>query len=273
MSEIPPFAENPDPSMFEKTSHTNGDTYWLASDLMRFLGYDNLANFRAAIVKAQTVCLNLDIAVEENFIRVTGPAGESDTKLTRFACYLVAMNADVKKPEVARAQAYFVAIAESIRRYHQEVENVARVHLRGELKHREKSLAGVANESQVFQYGLFQNAGYRGMYNMNLGQLKELRRIPSNRSPLDFMGKSELAANLFRVTQTEERIKNGKVVGQKACEDAAEFVGRKVRETMKATSGTVPEALPVSDDIKEVRKEIKQTAKKLKKIDHLKDKK
>ncbi|HEX2896575.1 MAG TPA: BRO family protein [candidate division Zixibacteria bacterium] len=272
MSDNQPFSKDPNLSGFEQSSHQNGDTFWLASEVMRLLGYSDASKFRAAIVKAQKVCLGLDIPVEDNFVRVTDSDGTPDTRLTRFACYLVAMNSDVNIAEVAKAQAYFAAIADSVRRYQEEAEGVARLHLRSEIKVREKSLSGVAEEAEVEMFGLFQNAGYRGMYNMNLSQLKAIRNIPTNRTPLDFMGKSELAANLFRITQTEERIKNGKIVGQKNLEGAAEFVGRKVRETMKATSGTVPENLPVADDIKIVRKEIKQKEKKLKKIDSAKKK-
>jgi len=267
------FTADPNASTFEKLSHANGDTFWLASELMRLLGYDNTGVFRTAITKAQKVCLSLDIRVEENFIAVVNATGESDTRLSRFACYLVAMNADIGKPEVARAQAYFVAIAESVRRYHEEVDNVARVHLRSEIQHREKSLAGVAKAAEVSQYAFFQNAGYRGMYNMNLADLRNLRSIPSSRSPLDFMGKSELAANLFRITQTEERIKNNNLAGQRDCEVAAEYVGRTVRETMKRAGGTLPEALPKVEDINVVKKGIKQAAKTLKKIDRPKGKK
>lgn len=108
------------------------------------------------------------------------------------------------------------------------------------------------------------------MYQMNIWQLRDSRGIPSKRSPLDFMGHTELAANLFRITQTEEKLRKGSIRGQDAAEQAAEFVGRQVRETMRRASGTLPEHLPPVRDIKEVRQEIKQTARTLKQIDHRK---
>ncbi len=255
------FSENPQTNLFELASYKNGGTYWYASDLMRFLGYDDRNTFRPAIKKAQTSCLNLDIPVEENFIAENRSDDQPDIRLTRFACYLVAMNSDPSKIEVARAQAYFVTIAESIRKYREEAENVMRVQLRGEISGRERSLTGVAQDAGVVEFGLFHNAGYRGMYNMNLSELRDFRNIPDKRTPLDYMGKTELAANLFRITQTEEKIKGQAIRGQRDCEFAAEEVGRRVRNTMQTISGKAPEELPSSDDIRSVKKEIKQTAK------------
>ncbi|TFH64734.1 MAG: damage-inducible protein D [Candidatus Zixiibacteriota bacterium] len=255
---------------FEKMSHKNGGAFWLRSEFMHLLGYDDLVQIRAVTTKAQKVCLNLDIPVEDNFARVDDPNSQ-DLRLSRFACYLMAMNADSSKPEVAKAQVYLATIAESIRLYQQGVENVARVLIRGDIKQKERSLAGVAKQAEVNQYGLFQNAGYRGMYNMNFAELTAMRSIPNNRSPLDFMGKPELAAHLFRVTQTEERIKNEKIVGQRNCETAAEHVGKQVRRAMIESSGSAPEDLPVAEDIKSVSKQIKNAAKEFKKIDKSKN--
>ena len=268
-----PFAHDPSLSLFEKSSHNNGGTFWLASVLLKLLGYDSIQQLRPAIARAQTVCGNLSVPVEDHFIGIQLDDGTKDIRLTRFACYLVSMNADVKKPEVSKAQAYFITIAESVRRYQDEVENVHRVQLRGEITTKERSLSGVAKGANVETYALFQNAGYRGMYNMNLFQLRELRDIPVRRSPLDYMGKSELAANLFRITQTEERIKNRQVTGQGNLESAAEYVGKKVRETMITTSGTAPEHMAPADDIKVVKKEIRGKKKKFDQIDKPKKKK
>lgn len=274
MSDIEIFAENPEDSLFEKSSKENGGTYWLASTLMGFLGYDDPQKFRKAISKAQIACANIEtLKVEEHFIGIVGEDGQPDTKLTRVACYFVVMSADVTKPEVAKAQLYFVALAQSIQRYREEADNVTRVQVRGEIKEREVSLSGTAASAGVIDYPPFHNSGYRGMYQMNIWQLRDARGIPSKRSPLDFMGHTELAANLFRITQTEERLRKGAVKGQVDAERAAEFVGREVRETMKRSSGTLPEDLPAARDIKEVRKEIKQAAKALKQIDHKKSKK
>jgi len=111
------------------------------------------------------------------------------------------------------------------------------------------------------------------MYNMTLAQLRERRRLPTNQTPLDYMGKTELAANLFRITQTEERIKSERIRGQVGLENTAYHVGNKVRKTMMELSGTAPEMLPVAEDIKEVRKGLKVTQKEFKKIDSHKKKK
>jgi len=267
MSDLPIFSSDPNESIFEKNSHTNDITYWYASDLMRDLGYDDKIIFGKAKSKAQITCANLEISVEDNFIACRRDDGSSDIKLTRFACYLIAMNADTRIPQVARAQVYFASLAESVRQYIEHVENVARIQIRGDVSDRERSLAGIIKESGVNEWGLFQNAGYRGMYNMNLSQLRNLKGVPDKRSPLDFMGKVELAANLFRITQTEEKIKNYNIKGQKNLETTAEDVGREVRNTMKRLGGHAPEDLPPADDIRTVKKEIKQTHRKMKKLD------
>ena len=110
-------------------------------------------------------------------------------------------------------------------------------------------------------YGFFQNAGYRGMYNLNINQLKAKRGIDTGRSLLDFMGKDELAANLFRITQTELKIKNESVKGQNNLEKAAETVGKMVRRSMIEISNTVPENFTKNEDIKDVKKGLKNTKK------------
>lgn len=176
-------------------------------------------------------------------------------------------NADARKPQVAAAQAYFATLAEAFRLYIQEAEAVERVIIREEISEREKSLSGVAMKAGVEYYGLFQNAGYRGMYNMNLSQLRKYKGLPEGKTLLDFMGKTELAANLFRITQTEEKIKNDNVFGQRRLENTAEQVGKEVRRTMVRISGVPPESLPLEGDIKEVRKGLKATNREFKKLD------
>ena len=248
-------------------------TFWLASQYMQMLGYESYATFKKAINKAMTTCMTLDIDMMENFQQVKGVIDgkpETDYKLSRFACYLVAMNADNKKLKVAQAQAFFAATAETIRRYVDNSEDVERVLIRDELSSHEKTLSAAAHKAGVMDkgYALFQNAGYRGMYNMNLGQLKAYKGQAQTKRPLlDFMGKDELAANLFRLTQTELKLKSSGVKGQRNAEQTAEDVGRKVRKTMLEISGVKPEDMALSEDIKKVKTSLKQTQKGLKKLD------
>jgi DNA-damage-inducible protein D len=128
-------------------------------------------------------------------------------------------------------------------------------------------LSGTAKRAGVVEYGLFQNAGYRGLYNMDLFQIRRAKGVPEGRSPLDFMGKTELAANLFRVTQTQEKIQMEGIRGQPALEKAAHQVGRKVRSTMIEISGRRPEDLPPAEDIKQVHKKLKSSHREIRKLD------
>lgn len=188
------------------------------------------------------MCLSLGIDVSEHFKQEIDASGRvRDVRLSRFACYLAAMNGDPKKPAVAKAQAYFVRFAEACRRFIQQGGDIERILVRDEISEHEKSLSSTAHRAGVTDYALFQNAGYRGLYTMNLGSLKRLKGLPMNRSPLDFMGTDELAANLFRVTQTDAKIKHDGIRGQMALEQTAHEVGRKVRKTMHDISGQRPE--------------------------------
>jgi DNA-damage-inducible protein D len=163
-------------------------------------------------------------------------------------------------------------MAEAFRQYVQEAEGVERVLVRGEVSEREKALSATAHACGVTNYAFFQNAGYRGMYNMDFSQLRARKRVPEGRTILDFMGKTELAANLFRITQTEEKIRNEDIRGQRPLEKAHESVGKEVRETMRRISGTLPEQLPPAEDIKKVRSGLKRTNKEFAKIDGKKSK-
>jgi DNA-damage-inducible protein D len=255
---------------FEGHAIDNGSVCWYASDLAEMLGYKSLAAFGKAINRAISACTTLNIPVAENFKQVRREVGGvviDDYKLTRFACYLATMNGSTSKPQVAAAQAYFATLADSFRQYFQEAEGVERVLIRDEICEREKTLAGVAQEAGIVKFAFFQSAGYRGMYNLTLSQLRERRGIPASKTPLDYMGKTELAGNLFRITQTEEKIKNEGIRGQQRLEATAHHVGQKVRATMIELGGTAPELLPVEEDIKAVRKGLKTTQREFIKLD------
>ncbi|MDR1022019.1 MAG: damage-inducible protein [Prevotellaceae bacterium] len=253
---------------FEEQSQENGFTYWRASQLMAMLGYKSLPSFSKSINKAMTTCNTLNIPIIENFQQVLNEGGIIvDYKLSRFACYLTAMSADGKNPEVAHAQAYFAALAGAVSHYLEEAQKVERLVVREEVSERETSLHGVAKRAGVENYAFFQTAGYRGMYNMNIKRLKGMRGVPEKKSLLDFMGKDELAANLFRITQTELKIKNENVQGQSKLEATAENVGREVRNTIIKISGVAPENMTTQKDLGEIKKELKSKSKAIKQID------
>jgi DNA-damage-inducible protein D len=272
-SEFPiesPFHLEPNKPGFEGLAKSNGFRFWWASELASILGYESLNGFRKTVERAMMALTSLDIPIFDNIVqeqREIGGKSVVDYKLSRFACYLAAMNGDPKKQQVAQAQIYFVQWAEACRLFLEEADGVERVAIRGEISEHERTLSGTAKRAGVVEYGLFQNAGYRGLYNMNLGELRRHKGVPDGRSPLDFMGKTELAANLFRVTQTEEKIRAEGIRGQSALERTAETVGRKVRHTMIEISGKRPESLPPAEDIKQVQKKLKSSHREIKKLD------
>jgi DNA-damage-inducible protein D len=269
-----PFHLEPDKPGFEALANNNSFRFWWASELAVILGYEGLHGFRKAVERAMMALTSLNIPVFDNIVQEQREVGGKlvvDYKLSRFACYLAAMNGDPKKPQVAQAQGYFVAWAEACRLYLEQAEGVERVAIRGDITEHERTLSGTAKMAGVVEYGLFQNAGYRGLYNMDLWQLRRHKGVPQGRSPLDFMGKTELAANLFRVTQTEEKIRAERIRGQKPLERAAEDVGREVRRTMVKISGRRPEELPPAGDIKEVHKKLKSSHREIKRLDKPKE--
>lgn len=267
MTELEIFHFDPERPSFEAYGRDNGFRHWLASDLMRMLEYPSMAAIKKAINKAMAACANLGVPIHENFKeRQTDGIGD-DWCLSRFACYLTVMNCDPRNSRVAAAQAYFVTMAEAFRQYVQNADGVERVLIRGEVSEREKTLSTIAQSRGVENYAFFQNAGYRGMYNMNLKDLQQYKGAPAGRSLLDFMGKTELAANLFRITQTEEKIAKENIRGQRSLERAHESVGQEVRKTMQRISGTTPERLPLTDDIRAVKSGLKKAGKEFAKID------
>lgn len=263
--------EHKTPEEFEELCCENGETYWWQSDLQVHLGYADRKSFDKAVNRAVQAVNALGLSVPDNFRwqdrhREDGTKNR-DCRLSRFACYLTAMNADPKKPEVARAQAYFATLAEAARKYFEQGEAVERVVARDEVSIGEKSLSRAAKSAGVSDYALFRNAGYRGLYNMNLRELKRVKGVKGSRTPLDFMGKEELAANLFRITQTEAKLRNKGVQDERTARDTAFGVGREVRTAIKNIGGTPPEELPPSEDIKKVRTGIKRVGRELGRID------
>lgn len=267
MNDLDVFHFEEDRKNFDDYGQANGIYYWYARDFMEYLGYSNWSSFSGVINRAIATCTSSAIDIVGNFDLVDRDidgAKVRDYKLSKFACYLIAMNGDPKKEQVAKAQIYFAKAAEILNHYLEESENIERILIRDDISDHESTLAGIANQQGVTQYQFFQNSGYRGMYNKNLNDLKAYKGLSkTNRSLLDFMGKEELAANLFRITQTEAKIKNDNIRGQTRLETAAEKVGQQVRNAMMEISGTKPEDLPLAEDIKHVKKSLKTTHKKL----------
>ena len=261
---------------FEGLGLTNGGRFWFARDLMKWLGYETWQSFANAINRAIGTCTTLNLPVADNFVqvrRVIDGEERDDYKLSRFACCLTALNGDTKKPLVAAAQAYFISFVDALRQYLRNIENVERVRIREEISERETTLSGVANSAGVTVYAFFQNAGIRGMYQRDISRLKEIKGVPSARSLLDFMGKDELAYNLFRLSLTEGRIRHEGTRGQGPLEYVAEDVGRKVRKTVIQETGVRPEDMPIGQDIRLVKGGLKKAHKEFRALDKPKGKK
>jgi len=251
------------PMTFEDFKQQNGQAYWFASDLKSMLGYTDDKGFKKAMDRAIKTCISLGIDHFKNFMPIEG---SDDCKLTRFACYLTVMNGDPKKHEVAAAQVYF---AEQTRRFEltfQGADDFERLVIRDELTDSNKSLSAAAAAAGVSDYAKFTNAGYLGMYNMHNYKLASYRGIET-KELLNHMGRAELAANLFRTTMTEERIKNFKVKGQAELEKTHFEVGKKVRDFVMEETGKKPEQLPIERPIPEVKKVIKSGYRKMLKED------
>ena len=251
---------------FEELRRDNGQSYWLASELLERLGYDiRSRSFFNTIKRAINAILALNIDAFDNINKMTHDVGGKpfdDYKLSRFASYIVVMNANPRKPEVAKAQAYFVAMTHQMEMLMNDPSQVARVGYREELKAGQVTLAGTAKQAGVADYAKFQNAGYLGMYNMMNVQLARKRGLDKDEL-LDHMGRAELAANLFRITMTEEKIKNEGIRGQTKLESTHRHVGQDVRDMVKKTTGKFPEDLPVERKLPEVRGQIKKDYQKM----------
>jgi DNA-damage-inducible protein D len=257
---------------FEDSGHENGTRFWYAHDFMKDLGYDSWPSFQKVLTKAMGSCAKLGLDPTESFAPATliDNGKEIKTyKLSRFACFLVSMHADSKKEQVSQAKALLAAIADKLvdERIHEH--DLGRIEARDDLKLAERMLSGAAYEAglQNHQFGIFKDAGFRGMYNMSLSSLMLRKGVEQGKVLYDFMGIEELAGNLFRVTQTAARIKSQQPRGLPALKNTAEKVGREVRTMMKNNSGIAPEALPIAEDISGVKKRLKATARAMKRMD------
>lgn len=244
---------------FEDFQHKNWMIYWWASEFMLMLWYTDMKSFEKIINKWIKTLTSLWIDVFDN-IQKTNNWENEDYKLSRYACYIIAMNWDPKKPEVAACQNYF---AEQTRKFEIMQEDPERLSIRTELAEWNKSLSSTVNKHWVLDYAKFNQAWYLWLYNMENYKLAQKRNVDKSKL-YDYMGRTELAANLFRVTQTEERIKNRNLYWQNQLEKAHLDVWKEVREFIIQNTWTRPENLNQEMPLPEMKKWLKNAQKTLK---------
>lgn len=258
--------------VFEQSARGDEQRYWYAHEFMRALGYDTWISFQAVVTKAMGSCAKLNIDPTEAFtpeIATVDGREMRSYRMTRFACFLVAMHADSKKEQVAKAKAVLAAIADQLVQERICENDIGRLETREDLKFAERAMSSVAKGAGLedVHFGLFKDAGFRGMYNMSLRQLVDRKGAPQNKTLYDFMGLEELAGNLFRVTQTTARIRSQKTQGTAHLIDTAKNVGAEVRQIMLRNSGIAPEALPISEDIATLKTKLKSANRRMQKLD------
>jgi len=258
--------------LFEADCHANGVRYWYAHEFMRSLGYDNWDTFSKVVTKAIGSCAMLGIDPSESFERVSCLEDGKPVKtykLSRFACFLVSMSADSRKPEVAKAKTILAAIAAQLVEQHVAENDLGRLETRGNLKLAEKQMGGVAQDAGLkgADFAFFKDAGVRGMYNMSLRDLMARKGVDPKKTLYDFMGLEEMAGNLFRVTQTTARVKTGNIRGIERLKRTAKNVGAEVREMMIRNSNIAPENLPIAENIATVKGRLKTVNRSMNKLD------
>ncbi|RXM59083.1 DNA damage-inducible protein D [Clostridium tetani] len=259
--------------IFEKIKNINeyGQEFWYGRELAEILEYTKWDNFKKVIEKAKEACKNSDINVLDHFADVgkmidlaKGAKREiDDVMLSRYACYLIVQNADARKKVVALGQTYFAVQTrkqELAEEFEQLSEDKKRLSIRNELVHHNKSLAEAAQMAGIEEprdYATFQNRGYQGLYGgLGAKEIKERKGLKKSHKILDYMGSTELAANLFRATQTDEKIRRENIKGKHKANEVHYEVGKKVRKTIKELGGTMPEDLPTPEkSIKQIERE------------------
>lgn len=260
-------------SLFDSIKHINehGQEYWLARELQIVLEYKEWRNFIKVIEKAITACKSSENAVTEHFVEVnktlkmpnSATKEITDLRLSRYACYLIVQNGDPRKKVIALGQTYFAVKTrqqELITSYDNLSEDKKRLAIRNEMIIHNKSLAEAANQAgiqQGIEYAIFQNKGYQGLYGgLGAKEIHAKKGLAKSHQILDYMGSTELAANLFRATQTDEKLRNEKISDKETANQIHYNVGKKVRDTIKDLGGTMPEDLPTPiKSIKQIERE------------------
>jgi DNA-damage-inducible protein D len=238
-----------------------GFPYWYGRDVMEILGYARWENFREVIEKAKVAC-DSSGKFSVNHFRYKAEmiqAGKGAKKkrenaiLSRYACYLVAMNGDPSLPQVGTAQTYFAVQTRS-----QEIEQALpeeqrRLLLRSRVRDANKKLVGAAQAAGVTHFPIFHDAGYKGLYGgLGRDEIKRVKGISASDELLDCIDREELAANEFRITQTESKLKREGIRGEQNAIDTHFTVGRRVRQAIQEIKGTMPEKLPAAPSIKKL---------------------
>lgn len=269
---------HPQTSIFEQIRHIdeNGIEYWSAREMAKVLEYSEYRHFLPVIDKAKEACSNSNNSPLNHFEDVLemikiGKGGKREVesvKLSRYACYLIIQNADPSKEIVANGQNYFavqtrLAEINQMDEYNRLTsEEEKRLFLRNELVRHNSQLADAAKNAGIIKsvdYAIFQNHGYQGLYGgLDAKAIHARKGLKKSQKILDHMGSTELAANLFRATQTEEKLRRENIKGKAEANKTHYEVGKKVRQTIKELGGTMPEDLPVAGSIKELERKEKK---------------
>jgi len=260
MNDIATYSEN----IFENIKHINeyGQEYWYARELQQALEYSEWRNFSKVIDKAKAACKGSNNAVSDHFVGVNkmidiGHEAQrevDDYQLSRYACYLIVQNGDPRKEIIALGQTYFAVKTrqqELIENYDSMTDDQKRLAIRREMAEHNKLLVAAAKDAGVetsLDYATFQNFGYMGLYGgLTAKDIHAHKGLKKNEKILDHMGYEELAANLFRATQAEAKLKRDNIQGKAAANQTHFDVGAKVRQTIKELGGTMPENLPTPE--------------------------
>lgn len=260
---------------FDSIKHytDDGQEFWFARELQTVLEYAEWRNFLNVINKAKIACQNSGLNPNDDFVEVNKivEAGAThkdigDIMLSRYACYLIVQNADPNKEIIALGQTYFAVKTrqqELIEDYEELSEDQKRLAIRNEMIAHNKSLAEAAQMAGISDprdYAIFQNKGYQGLYGgLGVQDIHARKGLKKSQKILDHMGSTELAANLFRATQTDEKLRRENIKGKNAANQTHYDVGRKVRQTIAELGGTMPEDLPTPQkSIKQIEREQKK---------------